>query len=120
MDAHQQPDRQLHQHRARCPGVPGARSATRRLIGRVQIIDVFTLKVAMGCSRDPQGRPLLELPATPEALLRLLPDLEPQAQGVPSGSMRPEPTPAGMPPGAAVGSNPWRLVAWTALAWLTC
>jgi hypothetical protein len=158
----------------------------RRLNGRVQIIDVFSLQVATGYSRDPQGRLLLEaqtsvaagrswslakaaqlirndarphrwvalqmdkrawglfwaggglqrcrelladrvsdaeacsalVPATPEALLRLMLDLEPHQHGDPSRSWQPEPAPPGMPPRAAVGPNPWQLVAWTSLAWL--
>jgi len=43
------------------------------------------------------------VPATPEALLRLVLDLEPEAQ-------------AGI---SASGPNPWMLVAWTSLAWMT-
>lgn len=52
------------------------------------------------------------MPATPEALLRLMLDLEPQPQGVPNGSMVPMPLIAG------VAANPWRLVGMTSLAWL--
>ena len=143
----------------------------RRQGCKVQIIDVFSLQVATGYTRDPQGKLLLEaqpsvaagrnwtmakaaqlirndarphrwvalelnkrawglfwaggglqrcrellaeraseteissalVPATPEALLRLVLDLEPKAQ-------------AGI---SASGPNPWRLVAWTSLAWMT-
>jgi len=152
---------------------------------RVQIIDVFSLQLAVGYTRDPQGGVLLEsqpslasgrswsmakavqlirsdarsrrwvalqldkrawglfwaggglqhcrdllaaqvsdaeacsalVPFTPEVLLRLVLDLEAQ-----------EPTPPGAPgrwsrgasPAAAplAGPNPWKLVAWTSLAWL--
>jgi hypothetical protein len=42
------------------------------------------------------------VPATPEALLRLVLDLEPEPQ-------------AGI---SASGLNPWKLVAWTSLAWI--
>ncbi|CAK6701019.1 hypothetical protein VB734_08335 [Synechococcus sp. BA-124 BA4] len=148
----------------------------RRHSSRVQIIDVFCLKVATGYSRDPQGRLLLEaqtsvaagrswslakaaqlirndarphrwvalqmdkrawglfwaggglqrcrellagrfsdaksssaiVPATPEVLLRLMLDLEPQQHGDSGQSLWPEPAPvpAERPPVAAVGPNP--------------
>ena len=143
----------------------------RRQGCKVQIIDVFSLQVATGYTRDPHGKLLLEsqpslaagrswtlakaaqlirndarphrwvalelnkhawglfwaggglqrcrellakqtreaparsalVPATPEALLRLVLDLEPKAQAVAA---------SGKP------ADPWRLVAWTSLAWL--
>jgi hypothetical protein len=158
----------------------------RRQSNRVQIIDVFSLQVATGYSRDPQGRLLLEaqssvaagrcwtlakaaqlirndarphrwvalqmdkrawglfwaggglqrcrelladrvsdaeacsalVPATPEALLRLMLDLETPQQGDSSGSKRPDPSPAWMPPRATVEPNLWQVVGWTSLAWL--
>lgn len=142
----------------------------RRQGCKVQIIDVFSLQVATGYTRDPQGKLLLEaqpsvaagrnwtmakaaqlirndarphrwvalelnkrawglfwaggglqrcrellaeraseteissalVPATPEALLRLVLDLEPEAH-------------AGI---SASGPNPWMLVAWTSLVWM--
>ncbi len=157
----------------------------RRLGSRVQIIDVFSLQVATGYTRDPQGKLLLEaqpsvaagrswtlakaaqlirndarphrwvalelnkrawglfwagggiqrcrellversseaetgsalVPATPEALLRLMLDLEPQgrpAAGPPRWSSFSS-TPTAAP---WVGPNPWRLMAWTSLAWM--
>ncbi|QVV67985.1 hypothetical protein [Synechococcus sp. LA31] len=57
------------------------------------------------------------VPATPEALLRLMLDLEPQGQVTP-GTQR------WRMPGPAVdrtpwtGPNPWTVVAWTSLAWM--
>jgi hypothetical protein len=57
------------------------------------------------------------VPATPEALLRLMLDLEPQgrpAAGPPRwSSFSSSPT-----AGPWVGPNPWRLMAWTSLAWM--
>lgn len=52
------------------------------------------------------------VPVTPEALLRLVLDLE-SAQGgsVPRTGVVPSDRPSGQ-------GNPWRLVAWTSLAWL--
>ena len=158
----------------------------RRQGCKVQIIDVFSLQVATGYTRDPQGKLLLEaqpsvaagrnwtlakaaqlirndarphrwvalelnkrawglfwaggglqrcrellaervgeaeacsalVPATPEALLRLVLDLEPEAQVAPRRSpwrraATPEP---GISP---TGPNPWKLVAWTSMAWMT-
>ena len=157
----------------------------RRQGCKVQIIDVFSLQVATGYTRDPQGKLLLDnatshgssrnwtlakaprltrkdarphrwvalelnkrawgrfwaggglqrcrellaervseteacsalVPATPEALLRLVLDLEPEAQVAPRRSpwrraATPEP---GISP---TGPNPWKLVAWTSLAWM--
>jgi len=153
----------------------------RRQGCKVQIIDVFSLQVATGYTRDPQGRLLLEsqpsvaagrswslakaaqlirndarphrwvalelhkrawglfwaggglqrcrdvlverageaesrsamVPATPEALLRLMVDLE---QGTPPVTRR-----GAARADAAMGlasPNPWRVVAWTSLAWM--
>ena len=151
---------------------------------RVQIIDVFSLQVATGYTRDPHGKLLLEaqpsvaaarswtlakaaqlirndarphrwvalelnkrawglfwaggglqrcrellaeraseaeacsalVPATPEALLRLVLDLNLEGQAAPRrrrwSNAAPEPA---MSP---TGANPWRLVAWTSLAWM--
>jgi hypothetical protein len=147
---------------------------------RVQIIDVFSLQVATGYTRDPQGRLLLEaqpsvaagrswslakaaqlirndarphrwvalqldkrawglfwaggglqhcrellvaqagnaesssalVPATPEALLRLRLDLE-AGRAVASDSAKPTAAWRGVQT-----SNPWRVVAWTSLAWM--
>ena len=157
----------------------------RRQGCKVQIIDVFSLQVATGYTRDPQGKLLLEaqpsvaagrnwtlakaaqlirndarphrwvalelnkrawglfwaggglqrcrellaervseaeacsalVPATPEALLRLVLDLEPESQVAP----RPRPwrRAATSEPGISpTGLNPWKLVAWTSLAWM--
>jgi len=155
-------------------------ASQRRAGARVQIIDVFSLQVATGYTRDPQGRLLLEaqpsvaagrswslakaaqlirndarphrwaalqldkrawglfwaggglqhcrdllvaqagnaesssalVPATPEALLRLVLDLEAE-RAVASGSAKP----------AAAwrrvqSANPWSVAAWTSLAWM--
>jgi len=159
-----------------------APDASQRKAGmRVQIIDVFSLQVATGYLRDPQGRLLLEaqpsvaagrswslakaaqlirndarphrwvalqldkrawglfwaggglqhcrdllvaqagnaesssalVPATPEALLRLVLDLE----GEPHGAVRRSPGIPASHQGAAA-ANAWRVVAWTSLAWL--
>jgi hypothetical protein len=57
------------------------------------------------------------LPATPEALLRLMLDLEPQGPAT-SGPQRwraPGPS-VDSPPWT--GPNPWTVVAWTSLAWM--
>jgi hypothetical protein len=157
----------------------------RRQGTKVQIIDVFSLQVATGYTRDPQGKLLLEaqpsmaagrswtlakaaqlirndarphrwvalelnkrawglfwagggiqrcrevlaeriseteacsalVPATPETLLRLMLDLEPQGQVTP-GTQRwrmPGPSADRTP---WPGSNPWTVVAWTSLAWM--
>ncbi|MFM1900163.1 MAG: hypothetical protein RLZZ216_739, partial [Cyanobacteriota bacterium] len=57
------------------------------------------------------------VPATPEALLRLMLDLEPQGPAT-NGPQR------WRVPGPAVdrtpwtGPNPWTVVAWTSLAWM--
>jgi hypothetical protein len=157
----------------------------RRQGTKVQIIDVFSLQVATGYTRDPQGKLLLEsqpsvaagrswtlakaaqlirndarphrwvalelnkrawglfwagggiqrcrevlaeriseteacsalVPATPEALLRLMLDLEPQGPAT-NGPHR------WRVPGPAVdrtpwtGPPPWTVVAWTSLAWM--
>jgi hypothetical protein len=157
----------------------------RRQGTKVQIIDVFSLQVATGYTRDPQGKLLLEaqpsvaagrswtlakaaqlirndarphrwvalelnkrawglfwagggiqrcrevlaerisetetcsalVPATPEALLRLMLDLEPQGP-VTSGPQR------WRAPGPSVdrplwpGTNPWTVAAWISLAWM--
>lgn len=160
----------------RWPETPERRAGTR-----VQIVDVFSLQVVSGYTRDPHGRLLLEaqpsvaagrswnlakaaqlirndarphrwvalqldkrawglfwaggglqrcrdllagqangteassalVPVTPEALLRLVLDLEdPQAQQQTNW----HPTPAAIPSGPA--ANPWKLVAWTSAAWL--
>ena len=156
----------------------------RRQGCKVQIIDVFSLQVATGYTRDPQGKLLLEaqpsvaagrnwtmakaaqlirndarphrwvalelnkrawglfwaggglqrcrellaerageaeissalVPATPEALLRLVLDLNPEEQAAPRRRRW-----AGAAPESAispVGANPWKLVAWTSLAWI--
>jgi hypothetical protein len=147
---------------------------------RVQIIDVFSLQVATGFTRDPQGRLLLEsqasvaagrswslakatqlirndarphrwvglqldkrawglfwaggglqrcrelladrvsdaeacsalVPVTPDALLRLVLDVG--ADPAPAGGSGSAPQP--WRPARVV--NPWRIVAWTSLAWL--
>jgi hypothetical protein len=157
----------------------------RRQGTKVQIIDVFSLQVATGYTRDPQGKLLLEaqpsvaagrnwtlakaaqlirndarphrwvalelnkrawglfwagggiqrcrevlaeriskpeacsalVPATPEALLRLMLDLEPQDQS--AGASQRWRVQASTGPRAHWGEpNPWKLVAWTALAWM--
>ena len=157
----------------------------RRMGSRVQIIDVFSLQVATGYTRDPQGKLLLEaqpsvaagrswtlakaaqlirndarpyrwvalemnkrawglfwagggiqrcrellaersseaetgsalVPATPEALLRLMLDLESQGRTAagPTRWSSSSSTPTAAP---WFGPNPWRLVAWTSLAWM--
>ena len=157
----------------------------RRQGTKVQIIDVFSLQVATGYTRDPQGKLLLEaqpsvaagrnwtlakaaqlirndarphrwvalelnkrawglfwagggiqrcrevlaeriseteacsalVPATPEALLRLMLDLEPLGPAT-SGPQRwrmPTPVTDKTP---WTGHNPWTVVAWTSLAWM--
>jgi hypothetical protein len=157
----------------------------RRQGCKVQIIDVFSLQVATGYTRDPQGKLLLEaqpsvaagrnwtlakavqlirndarphrwvalelnkrawglfwaggglqrcrellaervseaeacsalVPATPDALLRLVLDLEPDAQAAPW--RRPWRSGATSATGiSSSGSNPWKLVAWTSMAWM--
>jgi hypothetical protein len=159
--------------------------STRRQGAKVQIIDVFSLQVATGYTRDPQGKLLLEaqpsvaagrtwtlaktaqlirndarphrwvalelnkrawglfwagggiqrsrevlaeriseteacsalVPATPEALLRLMLDLEPQGQATPGTQRWRVPTPvADKSPWTR--HNPWTVVAWTSLAWM--
>ena len=57
------------------------------------------------------------VPATPEALLRLMLDLEPQAQPV-VGTPRWSSTSSSPTATSWVGPNPWRLVAWTSLGWM--
>ncbi|MGL6134070.1 MAG: hypothetical protein ACRC1L_07770 [Prochlorococcaceae cyanobacterium] len=157
----------------------------RRPTSRVQILDVFSLQVATGYTRDPQGRLLLEaqpslatgrswslakaaqlirndvrphrwvalqqdrrawglfwaggglqhcrdllaaqasgtepssaqdssalVPVTPEALLRVLLDLEAE-QPIAGRASRPT-----RPWQQGRSANPWKLVAWTSLAWL--
>jgi len=157
----------------------------RRQGCKVQIIDVFSLQVATGYTRDPQGKLLLEsqpsvaagrswslakaaqlvrndarphrwvalelnkrawglfwaggglqrcrellaervseaeassalVPATPEALLRLVLDLEPEAPA--SARHRAWRNATGAETGTSQpGPNPWKLVAWTSLAWM--
>jgi hypothetical protein len=157
----------------------------RRQGSKVQIIDVFSLQVATGYTRDPQGKLLLEaqpsvaagrnwtlakaaqlirndarphrwvalelnkrawglfwaggglqrcrellaervseaeacsalVPATPDALLRLVLDLEPDAQAAPW--RRPWRSATTSATGiSSSGPNPWKLVAWTSLAWM--
>jgi hypothetical protein len=151
----------------------------------VQVIDVFSLHVATGYTRDPQGKLLLEsqpsvaagrswtlakaaqlirndarphrwvalelnkrawglfwagggiqrcrevlaeriseteacsalVPATPEALLRLMLDLEPQDQSV-GASQRWRVPGSTVPSAHWAGPNPWKLVAWTSMAWM--
>ena len=155
-------------------------ASQRKAGARMQIIDVFSLQVATGYIRDPQGRLLLEaqpsvaagrswsfakaaqlirndarphrwvalqldkrawglfwaggglqhcrellaaqisdaetcsalVPVTPEALLRLVLDLEAER---PVGSGSAKPAAAWRTVQAA---NPWRVAAWTSLAWL--
>jgi hypothetical protein len=157
----------------------------RRQGTKVQIIDVFSLQVATGYTRDPQGKLLLEaqpsvaagrswtlakaaqlirndarphrwvalelnkrawglfwagggiqrcrevlgeriseteacsalVPATPEALLRLMLDLEPQEEA-PGASQRWRVPGSTGPSAHLAGPNPWRLVAWTSMAWM--
>jgi hypothetical protein len=153
----------------------------RRQGCKVQIIDVFSLQMATGYTRDPQGKLLLEaqpsvaagrnwtaakaaqlirndarphrwvalelnkrawglfwgggglqrcrellaerigeaeacsalVPATPEALLRLVLDLEPET---PAAARRRQ---ASAEAGSSqLGPNPWKFVAWTSLAWM--
>jgi hypothetical protein len=159
--------------------------AGRRPSTRVQILDVFSLQVATGYTRDPQGRLLLEaqpslaagrswslakaaqlirndvrphrwvalqqdrrawglfwaggglqhcrellaaqasgtepssaqdssalVPVTPEALLRVLLDLEAE-QPIADRASRPT-----RPLRPGLVANPWKLVAWTSMAWL--
>jgi hypothetical protein len=157
----------------------------RRQGTKVQIIDVFSLQVATGYTRDPQGKLLLEaqpsvaagrswtlakaaqlirndarphrwvalelnkrawglfwagggiqrcrevlaeriseteacsalVPATPEALLRLMLDLEPQGQS--AGASQRWRVPGSTGPSARwEGPDPWKFVAWTSLAWM--
>ncbi|MEX1316971.1 MAG: hypothetical protein AB1Z22_07555 [Synechococcaceae cyanobacterium] len=144
-------------------------AAQRRPGARMQILDVFSLQVATGYTRDPQGRLLLAaqlirndvrphrwvalqqdrrawglfwaggglqhcrdllatqssgaessparessalVPVTPEALLRVLLDLE---AGQPRAGRRPGTTRPWQP---GMVANPWQVVAWTSLAWL--
>ena len=57
------------------------------------------------------------VPATPEALLRLILDLEPAAQDAPRRRpWRRAATPE--PDFSQTGPNPCKLVAWTSLAWM--
>jgi len=157
----------------------------RRQSNKVQIIDVFSLQVATGYTRDPQGKLLLEaqpsvaagrnwtvakaaqlirndarphrwvalelnkrawglfwaggglqrcrellagrasevdvcsalVPATPEALLRLMLDLEPTSES----ARQPRNWGRSHSPGSgsvASNSQGWKLVAWTSLAWM--
>jgi hypothetical protein len=157
----------------------------RRQGTKVQVIDVFSLQVATGYTRDPHGKLLLEaqpsvavgrswtlakaaqlirndarphrwvalelnkrawglfwaggglqrcrevlaeriretkacsalVPATPEALLRLMLDLEPQESS--AGASQRWPVPGSTGPSAHwPGPNPWKLVAWTSMAWM--
>jgi hypothetical protein len=157
----------------------------RRQGSKVQIIDVFSLQVATGYTRDPHGKLLLEaqpsvaagrswtlakaaqlirndarphrwvalelnqrawglfwagggiqrcrevlaariseteacsalVPATPEALLRLMLDLEPQDQS--AGASQRWRVPGSTGPSVHwAGANPWKLVAWTSMAWM--
>lgn len=157
-------------------------SALRRPGARVQIVDVFSLQMATGYTRDPQGRLLLEalpslaagrswslakaaqlirndarphrwvalqqdrrawglfwaggglqhcrelllaqasgaepssalVPVNPEALMQLVMDLDPGPEqlGAEGGSR----TVGSWRPGVA--PNPWKVAAWTSLAWL--
>lgn len=157
----------------------------RRQGSKVQIIDVFSLQVATGYTRDPHGKLLLEaqpsvaagrnwtlakaaqlirndarphrwvalelnkrawglfwaggglqrcrevlaervseaeacsalVPATPEALLRLMLDLEPET---PAATRRRAWRSAATaePDFSPTSPNPWKLVAWTSLAWM--
>ena len=157
----------------------------RRQSSKVQVIDVFSLQVATGYTRDPRGRLLLEsqpsvaagrtwslakaaqlirndarphrwvalelnkhawglfwaggglqscrdvlmardgdakdgsalVPATPEALLRLMLDLE---QETPSTARRTfwSRSVTSEPAISPISPNPWTLVAWTSLAWM--
>ena len=157
----------------------------RRQGAKVQIIDVFSLQVATGYTRDPQGKLLLEaqpsvaagrtwtlakaaqlirndarphrwvalelnkrawglfwagggiqccrevlaeriseteacsalVPATPEDLLRLMLDLEPQDQSA-GASQRWRVQASTGPSAHWAVTNPWKLVAWTSLAWI--
>jgi hypothetical protein len=57
------------------------------------------------------------VPATSEALLRLVLDLEPGAQTAPGHRHGRRGTTGGPPQGRA-SSNPWKLVAWTSLVWM--
>ncbi len=58
------------------------------------------------------------VPATPEALLRLVLDLQTDAQGV-SSSLSLNSTPIGNAARSIKDTaNPWKLVAWTSLGWL--
>jgi hypothetical protein len=157
----------------------------RRQGCKVQIIDVFSLQVATGYTRDPQGKLLLEaqpsvaagrnwtlakaaqlirndarphrwvalelnkrawglfwaggglqrcrellaervgeaeacsalVPATPEALLRLVVDLETETPA--ATTRRHWRNASGAEAGTSqLGPNPWKLVAWTSLAWM--
>jgi hypothetical protein len=157
----------------------------RRQGTKVQIIDVFSLQVATGYTRDPQGKLLLEaqpsvaagrswtlakaaqmirndarphrwvalelnkrawglfwagggiqrcrevlveriseteacsalVPATPEALLRLMLDLEPQDQSAGTAQRWRVSGSTGASAHWA-GPNPWKLVTWTSMAWM--
>jgi hypothetical protein len=157
----------------------------RRQGTKVEIIDVFSLQVATGYTRDPQGKLLLEaqpsvaagrswtlakaaqlirndarphrwvalelnkrawglfwagggiqrcrevlaeriseteacsalVPATPEALLRLMLDLKPQGRATGRPQRWREPAPfGGRTPWN--GPTPWTVVAWTSLGWM--
>ena len=57
------------------------------------------------------------VPATPEALLRLMLDLEPQEQSAGASQRWRVPGSTG-PSDHWAGPNPWKLVAWTSLAWM--
>ena len=57
------------------------------------------------------------VPVTPEALLRLMLDLEPQDQS--AGASQRWRVPGSTGPSAHwAGPNPWKLVAWTSMAWM--
>ena len=158
----------------------------RRQGCKVQIIDVFSLQVATGYTRDPQGKLLLEaqpsvaagrnwtlakaaqlirndarphrwvalelnkrawglfwaggglqrcrellaervseaeacsalVPATPEALLRLVLDLEPDTPAATRREPWRRAASAEAGSSSQPGPNPWKLVAWTSLAWI--
>jgi hypothetical protein len=157
----------------------------RKLASKVQIIDVFSLQVVTGYTRDPQGRLLLEshpsvaagrswslakaaqlmrndarpnrwvalhfnkhawglfwaggglqhcrallaeristgeassaiVPVTPEALLRLVLDLQTHAPDAAGMAWDPIPKEKAATPGNGT-VNPWRLMAWTSFVWL--
>lgn len=57
------------------------------------------------------------VPATPEARLRLMLDLEPQDQSA-GATQRWRVQGSASPSAHWGGPNPWKLVAWTSLAWM--